>query len=859
MSSSRKAPFLCLVLLLTVALAACGGGGGGGSTMGTGGSGGSGGTGGSGSTTFSYPTTPVLILYAPITAIAPVNATGLTSFYLQNPMEPLPDGLSLNPDTGVISGTPTSFGFAGTTYTIGASGAGGKGATTTVVLQISPVAANAISYGAAAFNYTANIPAQPLTPETAGEAVTGWSISPQLPAGLSFSASTGIISGTPTGASLATTYTVTARNAAGPLSVSFTIQVETSILVNLGHVTNISALNFNGSTLLSVDQNGHWVLWNYSSGAMITFGDSACFSGCSAQASMGALAGPTAVIRTKTGLQLLSASTGAVQGTITAASSWWLLATDGSYVVAGSSAGLTVWSPTGQVLTSLTGNYSSAMAFASPGAVRVATGPAGANVIETLTVPGGADSVSPAFNGTFSGWFIDGTSFFSVAGGTELVYSNTVVQEAAFPVPSSGALGGEGSWLWSGALTIYALSAPTTVVASYSFPGFFGSVIPQGSTLAVVNTATDTVSVVDLSGATPAKVDYSLPISSPNGYAAVTNFAASSASQWIVGTNFGVLLDGASLSGTPRFFGYGQALSVAGNANQIALATASGRILYFNASTLAQEGTISFTSNTLAISPDGSVLAAAPPPSAVNGPSLGARDLNIYSLPGGGAPLYSWPYPTSSGSSVLGISLAGTGSGLVLGQTLVTSSAFELMISAPTGGTASFSATLSSPSVLELSADATVFATSNAIGPAVAVGTNLYQNDKLVTAVNGWPVGWIDDSHLLVNSYQTNVLTLQADYWGCTLYAATGATSGSCELPEVQSFQNISAGSIYANSLNKIYEVSTGAASWASANPLSAAFPLGTSYLTQPPSSLDTIAGNRAVFVSGPYVVAQTY
>jgi hypothetical protein len=409
---------LLLLLSCALALAACGGGGGGGSTGGSS-------SGGSGaSTAFGYPTTPVFVLYVPITPVTPVNATGLSKFVLQFPMEPLPTGLSLNADTGVISGTPTSVGFPGP-YTIDATAADGKGVSAQVVIKVSPVAANAISYGASAFTYTANVPGQTLTPETAGEAVTGWSISPQLPAGLAFSATTGAISGTLTGASPATTYTVTAKNAAGPLSVSFTIQVESSILVNLGHGSGISTLNFNGSTLLSVDSNGHWVLWNYSSGTMIAFGDSACSTSCRiSSGAQAALAGSTVAIRTNTGLQLLSASTGASQGTITTSAAWWQLATDGSYLVTGSTAGLTVWSPMGQVLASHAGDYSSAAAFASPGAVRIATGPAGTNVIESLTVPAGTDSVSPSFNGTFSGWFVDGSAFFSVVGGTTLVYSS---------------------------------------------------------------------------------------------------------------------------------------------------------------------------------------------------------------------------------------------------------------------------------------------------------------------------------------------------------------------------------------------------------------------------------------------------
>jgi hypothetical protein len=68
-------------------------------------------------------------------------------------------------------------------------------------------------------------PIVPLTPSSSGGAVTSYTVSPSLPAGLSLNASTGIISGTPTAAAAQATYTVTAANSEGSTqgSVSLTV------------------------------------------------------------------------------------------------------------------------------------------------------------------------------------------------------------------------------------------------------------------------------------------------------------------------------------------------------------------------------------------------------------------------------------------------------------------------------------------------------------------------------------------------------------------------------------------------------------------------------------------------------------
>ncbi|MEX1045088.1 MAG: DNA/RNA non-specific endonuclease [Chthoniobacterales bacterium] len=160
-----------------------------------------------------------------ITVSGPATATALQSFTYQitasnSPdsyaASGLPDGLTTNTSTGLISGTPATPG----TYAVGltASNKGGDGtATLTINVQSNPnapsITSDLITDGQinTAFSYQI----------TAANSPTSYTAA-NLPAGLTINTSTGLISGTPTAGGTIST-TITALNSFG--SNSKTLQI----------------------------------------------------------------------------------------------------------------------------------------------------------------------------------------------------------------------------------------------------------------------------------------------------------------------------------------------------------------------------------------------------------------------------------------------------------------------------------------------------------------------------------------------------------------------------------------------------------------------------------------------------------
>ena len=166
-------------------------------------------------------TTAVYTQGTSITPDSPTSSGGAVNSYSVSPA--LPAGLTLNTSTGVITGAPTAV-TATASYTVTASNAAGS-TTATLSITVQVAAPAGLAYTTAAALYTLGTPIAANNPTSTGGAVAAYSVSPDLPAGLSLDEETGIITGTPTALTAKAGYTVTASNATGKATTTVAITV----------------------------------------------------------------------------------------------------------------------------------------------------------------------------------------------------------------------------------------------------------------------------------------------------------------------------------------------------------------------------------------------------------------------------------------------------------------------------------------------------------------------------------------------------------------------------------------------------------------------------------------------------------
>ena len=352
--NARKSARIISLLAVAALLAACGGGGGYHASV------------NQPTASISYLQDAGLVVGAPTPPLRPDVSGSVTGDFMISP--PLPPGLTIDPDLGNIYGIPTAPAPT-TIYTVTASSPEGL-VKTTVRFTVRDVTPN-ISYSPNSWNLTQNVPlAGNITPGNSGGVVVTWSIDHTLPAGLAFDTSNGTISGTPTASSPQTNYLVSATNSGGTSSATLTITVVAA--------SGIGAAALNGP---------HTQAQEFT-----------------------AVAGKTAVVQSGNWLTVADSMSGTPLSNIEmpAGVRWWQLARDGSYFAAATDSRLIVWSRAGAVLFTRQANYSSASVFAAAHELRVAAGPAGSHVIETIAVPAGTVQLGATFPGSFRSWTENG-------------------------------------------------------------------------------------------------------------------------------------------------------------------------------------------------------------------------------------------------------------------------------------------------------------------------------------------------------------------------------------------------------------------------------------------------------------------
>ncbi len=157
----------------------------------------------------------------------------------------LPAGLSLDPVTGTISGTPGAT-APSTEYSVTASFPSTPDQTAS--LDISVLASSTlVGYSTSPASYIAGVPITLNVPEVLGATPDGFAVSPPLPAGLALDPLTGIIAGTPASATAAADYNVTATFSGEPDS-TFTLNLEvvefaTTVLITEFMASNQTTIN----------------------------------------------------------------------------------------------------------------------------------------------------------------------------------------------------------------------------------------------------------------------------------------------------------------------------------------------------------------------------------------------------------------------------------------------------------------------------------------------------------------------------------------------------------------------------------------------------------------------------------------
>lgn len=196
----------------------------------------------------TYPAASIFFIKnTPIVDLVPSATGGNIAGYSISPL--LPQGLSFNNNTGVISGTPQVITNT-TNYTITASNSEGI-SRYSFYISVKDEAPQNLHYATAELVFEKGTAIANLLPSNDNGAIKTYTVSPTLPTGLILENTTGILQGTPSIVAERTKYTITGTNSTGQASIDVYITVNDKAPINLAY--NNSSYVFNrGEAITSI-------------------------------------------------------------------------------------------------------------------------------------------------------------------------------------------------------------------------------------------------------------------------------------------------------------------------------------------------------------------------------------------------------------------------------------------------------------------------------------------------------------------------------------------------------------------------------------------------------------------------------
>lgn len=527
-------------------------------------------------------------------------------------------------------------------------------------------------------------------------------------------------------------------------------------LLDLGQSSQdhfVGDLDITQDRIASVEE-GHWLLQALDTGAHIAKGE---LQGSGSVFMRGNLL----ITYHETGDQLHDTTDGRVIGVIAHDQSYYLgpalVAPDGSYVCTAGRDELRLWSRSGEVILRRADITNAASLYITESEVRVAKGPAGADVIETIDVRSGASSTSAPFVGTFVRWFQDGERFLTKDNSTMRIYAQDGALLASVEMSSNETVYGYGEYYWTiteiglpvyrfnlyrvggGANPILSRETGDVQISSHLLAMFDPTFSPYGPPL----TAGD-IWTLDLRSPDPM-----LRATGISGPQERRKFAANADGAWAVLDEDGLIRRRMATSDHTDALTCGpvQALAFA-NGGTLAVATAAGQVLVTNVEPTARLRVIQDSATALRISDDGKVLVTWESAQGVYGVKARVYDLSV------DPPQLLQEFVTSD------VSLARSGRRIAqhtCGSPFQVTC--QLRISDPAGTDYVVDEIVDEPGgrgALETLPPFVLFSPSGsrwiqqAVGSATGASADVYEEGSKLTSLAGLPVLWLDEERLLM-------------------------------------------------------------------------------------------------------------